>query len=182
MAPRSIRSITDPQDLRALAHPLRLGLLGALRLHGPATASELARRLEVSSGLTSYHLRALAERGFVEDDPGRGNRRERWWRASHDAHAWTVPAAGGVSEGHDLAVEVARVYARRLEQWAEDHAGLDARWREAATSFDRWLSLSPDRLRALAEEVDALLDRYEAEDDGPDAERVGFIFAAHPER
>lgn len=59
----------DAHSLRGLAHPLRIRLLGDLRLHGPATASQLAERLGESSGATSYHLRQLAAYGFVEDAP-----------------------------------------------------------------------------------------------------------------
>src|SRR5688500_20312710 len=59
--------VTDVRALRALAHPLRNRLLGQLRLHGPATASQLGRTVGESSGATSYHLRQLAAYGFVED-------------------------------------------------------------------------------------------------------------------
>ena len=186
---RSVRTLTDPHDLRALAHPLRLQLLGALRLDGPATASSLARRFGVSSGLTSYLLRALGERGFVEDDPGRDGGRERWWRACHDMHDWTVGGeddreaeAGGAEAARALGIEVARIYGRRLEAWAAAAPELDERWRAAVVSFDRWLSLSPARLAALAAEIEAVVDRYADErDDGGDAERIGIVFAAHPD-
>ena len=71
------RGLTGDQ-LRALSHPLRLRMLEVLR-EGPATASALGRRLGESSGATSYHLRALAKAGVVEEDE-RGSKRERWWR------------------------------------------------------------------------------------------------------
>ena len=80
MAP-SFRKLEDAQLLRAMAHPLRLRLIGTLRKDGPATASMLARRLDESSCATSYHLRILAKYGFVEDDAERNRGRERWWRA-----------------------------------------------------------------------------------------------------
>ena len=57
----------DAAQLRALSHPLRLRMLEVLR-EGPATASALGRRLGESSGATSYHLRALAKAGVVEED------------------------------------------------------------------------------------------------------------------
>ena len=188
--PRSVRTITDPQDLRALAHPLRLRLLGALRLDGPATASALARRFDVSSGLTSYHLRALAERGFVEDDPGRGGGRERWWRACHDMHDWHVPApaedpvehAGRVEAARALNVEAARIYGRWLEKVAAAEPDLEDEWRGAAFSTDRWIQLPPERLKRLGEELDELLQRYEEDgSDGDGARRVGILFAAFPD-
>ena len=77
------RPLADQEhvELRAMAHPLRLRLIGALRKEGPATASMLARMLYESSGATSYHLRILAKYGFVEDEHERNRGRERWWRA-----------------------------------------------------------------------------------------------------
>ena len=54
-------------------------MLELLRM-GPSTATMLAREAGESSGATSYHLRELAKAGFVEEDPERGNARDRWWR------------------------------------------------------------------------------------------------------
>src|ERR1044072_8526956 len=70
-------------ELRALAHPLRLQLLHVLHAEGPATASQLGRRLGESSGATSYHLRALHRAGMVEEAEQR-NARERWWRRTSE--------------------------------------------------------------------------------------------------
>jgi DNA-binding transcriptional ArsR family regulator len=78
-SPAGARPI-GPQELKAFTHPLRMAMYTALRDHGPATASLLARRLGESSGQTSYHLRQLERHGFVEDDPDHIGGRERWWR------------------------------------------------------------------------------------------------------
>jgi DNA-binding transcriptional ArsR family regulator len=51
--------------LKALSHPLRVRLLATLRESGPATATELATLLDTDSASTSYHLRVLAQHGFV---------------------------------------------------------------------------------------------------------------------
>ena len=77
---RSVKRL-DPPALKALAHPLRVRILGSLRRTGPATATVLAGRLGESSGLTSYHLRVLAAHDFVVEDTEQGAGRERWWRA-----------------------------------------------------------------------------------------------------
>ncbi|MFT4284363.1 MAG: helix-turn-helix domain-containing protein, partial [Protaetiibacter sp.] len=53
----------DARAVRVLAHPLRSRILGRLRLHGPATATELATELQTNTGATSYHLRALESVG-----------------------------------------------------------------------------------------------------------------------
>src|SRR3954454_12016717 len=86
-APDDDTVVLDPPRLRALAHPLRVRLLGLLRLHGPSTATRLAARVGDSSGSTSYHLRQLAAAGLVAEDPAHagGGGRERWWRAVHSS-------------------------------------------------------------------------------------------------
>ena len=52
-----------PESLRVLAHPLRSRLLAQLRMGGPATATDLAAKLDTNSGATSYHLRKLESVG-----------------------------------------------------------------------------------------------------------------------
>src|ERR1700752_3829026 len=75
----------DLSGLRALSHPVRMRMLGMLRIDGPATATTLAARLGLNTGATSYHLRQLAQHGFVVRETGRGNARDRWWRAAHQS-------------------------------------------------------------------------------------------------
>ena len=84
--PTNIR--LDSAAIRVLAHPLRSRLLSALRLYGPATATELADQLHTNTGATSYHLRKLEAVGLVEDtDEGEGKRRV--WRAARSVSATT---------------------------------------------------------------------------------------------
>lgn len=67
--------------LRAWAHPLRLRMLSLLT--GAAmSAAELARELDVSQALASYHLRQLADAEVVElaEERSRRGGRERRYR------------------------------------------------------------------------------------------------------
>jgi DNA-binding transcriptional ArsR family regulator len=73
------REVLGLEAIRLLAHPLRRRIEQELR-KGPVSATSLARALGESTGLTSYHLRQLAKYGFVEEIPGHGRGRERWWR------------------------------------------------------------------------------------------------------
>jgi DNA-binding transcriptional ArsR family regulator len=66
---------------RTLANPLRRRILSHLQQHREANSTTLARALGESTGTTSYHLRQLAEQGFVEEVPEKSGGRERWWRA-----------------------------------------------------------------------------------------------------
>jgi hypothetical protein len=74
--------ITDPRVMRALAHPARIAIWTHLGLRGPATATECASVAGLSPSACSYHLRALARYGFVEEDPdSAADGRRRPWRA-----------------------------------------------------------------------------------------------------
>src|SRR6185437_11321334 len=72
--------LTDPEVLEALAHPVRLDLLGYLMSNGPATASTCARAVGDTPSNCSYHLRTLAKFGLVGEVPS-ADGRERPWQA-----------------------------------------------------------------------------------------------------
>src|ERR671935_277511 len=74
-------TLTDPRAMRALAHPTRLALLDHLHAVEQATATECAAVVGESPSALSYHLRALAKWGFVEEGEG-GVGRERPWSSA----------------------------------------------------------------------------------------------------
>jgi DNA-binding transcriptional ArsR family regulator len=155
--------VPSPTALRALSHPVRLRMLGMLRTDGPATASRLADRLGLNSGATSYHLRQLAEHGFVVDDPGRGNARERWWRAAHrSTHVpddyGGGPAARDAQQAFSQAIAV--TYASQIQQAVEAEPTLPEQWRPAADFSDWSLRLTPAEARRLLEELHAVVERF----------------------
>ncbi|MGH9243253.1 MAG: helix-turn-helix domain-containing protein [Acidimicrobiales bacterium] len=169
----------DDASVQVLAHPLRLRLLGLLRADGPATATRLAERVDESSGVTSYHLRKLAEAGFVEEDQSRGTKRERWWRASHDATRFSAANFLGDPDAHraSLAIrrEMNRWQQRLVEQWLAEEPDWDKSWADAAGASDALLRLTAAQTKALHEEIFSVVRRYrdnEAPEDDPDAARV----------
>jgi DNA-binding transcriptional ArsR family regulator len=171
--------VTDERALNALAHPLRSRLVVLLRADGPATATRLAERVHESSGVTSYHLRRLADVGLVEEVRDRGTKRERWWRSAYDTTQWTPADFLGDPSAHQTTVswrrEVYRWQWRLLEQWLAEEADWDKAWVDAAGSSDWLLRLTPAQTKALNEEILDVVRRYndnEAPEDDPDAERV----------
>jgi DNA-binding transcriptional ArsR family regulator len=176
----------DRRQLRALAHPLRVRLLGALRTDGPATATTLARTLDTNTGATSYHLRQLADAGLVVEEPDRAGR-QRWWRAAHELSSWRpvdfeddpdASAASDWIQGFGL-----RLLTEEAERWLATRADYSRAWREAASFGDRMLRLTPARLRALADELQDVLRRHDREPDaGEDTEQVVVAVAAFPRR
>jgi DNA-binding transcriptional ArsR family regulator len=180
-----MRTVDDAQVLRAMAHPLRLRLIGTLRRDGPATASMLARRLDESSGATSYHLRVLAKYGFVEDEPERNRGRERWWRAVHQGTAWTLDTddAGLLEADRALGRQLTGEYVRWLERWYEEMPDWDRRWRAAASISDAWFELTPAELRELSDEVQMVFERYAGRRQRrAGTERAMVLFHAFPRR
>ena len=181
----SLHHVEDAKVLRAMAHPLRLRLIGLLRKDGPATASELARRLDESSGLTSYHLRQLERFGFVEDDVERSKGRKRYWRAREEGMEWSIDTddPGLIEANRALGAELIAEYSRWLSRWYAETPDWDRRWRAAAEGLDQWFELTPDELRSLADDVRAVLARYEnRRTRRDDTERSVVLFHAFPER
>jgi DNA-binding transcriptional ArsR family regulator len=156
--------VTDVRALRALAHPLRNRLLGQLRLNGPATASQLGRVVGESSGSTSYHLRQLAEYGFVEEVEGQGTARERWWRARHRMTSWQAADLIAQDGGSEVQDEMTRLqidqHARVLDAWRNQKEALGPEWAAVASLNDHGMRLRPDQARELADELNAVLDRW----------------------
>ena len=165
-------------NLRGIAHPLRVRLLNLLREDGPSTATRLAERTGQSSGATSYHLRQLAQYGFVEEDPTREAGRERWWRATTlttSLQAETYREAPVESEAYLRAV--AAEYADRVDRWLNQVDLLGDAWDEGATLSNWRLKLTPDEAARMLVEMREVIDRYRLDPSGTvagpdDAERV----------
>ena len=154
----------DAESVRALAHPLRVRIVGRLRRTGPATATSLAKALGESSGATSYHLRALARYGFVVEDPGRGRGRERWWRAAQGMTSWRPedfagdPAAEAAEEW--LSGFHARTAMELIDDWSRRRPDADPAWVSAAEQSDYLLTMTPDEVRAMLAEVHEVVLRH----------------------
>jgi DNA-binding transcriptional ArsR family regulator len=165
--------VLEPRMLRGLAHPLRVRLVAELRENGPATASQLAARVGESSGATSYHLRQLAAYGFVADEPGRGNGRERYWRAAHRMLSFDMPEPG--APGHEAGAEylraVARLYAERIIRYADGAESasevLGPEWADTADLSHWMLDLDVTEARALARAFHQLCAPYQHDDENP---------------
>jgi DNA-binding transcriptional ArsR family regulator len=155
----------DAASIRAVAHPLRMRIVGSLRMDGPATASGLAERLGVSSGLTSYHLRALADADFVEDDPDHPAKgRERWWRAAQDMTSWRAGDAGddpdAVAAEDWLAGHTARRAMDWIDGWLARRSDAPPEWQAVSGTSDYLLDVTPDELEALTDQITDLVRPY----------------------
>jgi predicted ArsR family transcriptional regulator len=156
-----------PEQLKALTHPVRVRMLMLLRLEGPATATTLATRLGLNTGATSYHLRQLAQHGFVVDDEERGNGRDRWWKAAHQSTrtAPVAPDDDATQETMDAYMQaVAVVMAENVQRAIEERPHIGAEWHDASTISDWHIRLTPAQARDLLERVVSPIEAAEDTD------------------
>jgi DNA-binding transcriptional ArsR family regulator len=152
----------DAATLRVLAHPMRLTLLRRLRDHGPATARALAAEYGIDSGAASYHLRRLAAGGLIEEDTGRGTRRDRWWRASHPQthHDPAELSAQAQPDSRAYVQALVLSYAEELRRQSAQVSVMPEEWYRASVFADYPLRLDPAGLNELKWELIAVIDRY----------------------
>ncbi|ANK92250.1 MULTISPECIES: ArsR/SmtB family transcription factor [Rhizobium] len=158
------RVVPEPTALKALAHPVRLRMLGMLRIDGPATATQLAVRLGLNSGATSYHLRQLAQYGFIEEAP-HASRRDRWWRASHELTSAPPSEAEGEALDLDMAFNQAALSLQvgQMQQALEEYAELPAEWRRATAADDIIIPMTAEQAEALTKRLsDIILEAMRA--------------------
>jgi DNA-binding transcriptional ArsR family regulator len=186
MAQSNNRTITDPQAMRAMAHPARIEIVEHLSSTGAAvTATEMAALVGLSPSATSYHLRELAKYGLVEQAPSRGDARERVWRST--AAGWSVGSNADepdvrAAEQALVDVYLTRDFARLRDWFAREHEE-PVQWREASALMGQMLLVTAEELRQVNEAVREVLAPYRRRDrvDAPaDARPVAVNYATFP--
>lgn len=182
------KEITDPRELRALTHPVRLSLLEVLATQGPLTATEAGELIGESSTTCSFHFRQLAKYGFVEES-GTGTGRNRPWRLVHLGMTFSDSSQGGAGKSDETAIAatalselfVSRVF-DRFSQWRRVRHSLPAPWQEACGVSESVMYVTPEELRDLRREMTALFarhhDRLLDPRSRPDEARCIEVFAA----
>ncbi|MGW0251588.1 ArsR/SmtB family transcription factor [Nocardia goodfellowii] len=178
------REITDAAALRALAHPLRQRILRALAENGPATSTALGALLGENTGATSYHLRQLAEHGFIEEAPELAKGKERWWRSPpkdlrYRMHGDQSPELRQLLEGlfaQHLAEDIAM-----FQQFEAERAEL-GEWADIMPFSRGAVYATPAEIEEFFEDYLLLLKRFQAthQQNRPGARRVLTRFLAFP--
>lgn len=155
---QGFRHLTDPQTMRALAHPVRLALLESLSVWGPLTATEAGERIGESATTCSFHLRQLASYGFVEEAGG-GKGRARPWRMT--ATGLSMSTTTEEPEADIAALALARMFReRQLDRyrlWLETRGSYPPRWQRAAAETDAVLFLTAAEATELNNDIHALV-------------------------
>ncbi|WP_225228050.1 MULTISPECIES: ArsR/SmtB family transcription factor [Oerskovia] len=152
---------SDPERIRALAHPLRLAILDLLDDEGQATATRCAEVTGESVASCSFHLRMLAKYGFVE--PAERVGREKPWK----------PVGTGRTSRYDpeqpeslrAAGELARIVvdqeAARIAHWIDGAPRQPHEWLLASVMTKSSFWATPAELTELSRELQAITDRFE---------------------
>ncbi|GHE73644.1 ArsR/SmtB family transcription factor [Streptomyces vinaceus] len=192
---REPERITELSRLKAFTNPLRMQLYRLLYAAGTATASQLADQVDQAPSLVSYHLRKLAEHGFVAEATGQStDGRERWWQVAseegwgfRDADFADTPegaaAVGAVTRGIlDTRTAQYRAYLDQTAAWGKA-------WTDAAFSSEWMLDLTPAELAEMSDELESLTRRWRergkaalAIGDTDDREHVAVHFYGFPFR
>ncbi len=150
---------------------------------GPATASQLARRIGESSGSTSYHLRVLERAGVVSEDPALGDGRDRWWRRVE--HLLYIAPEDDV-EGRALSARMRSIMFARDDEarrrFVAAEPDLEEKWRNGSFVGAWYVDLTPQEARELGRRALAMVDELRRRPEGrpEDARRVLVSFSALP--
>jgi len=186
--PENPLRLDNPRMMRALAHPARIAILQHLALDGPATATECAAVAGLSPSACSYHLRALARYGFVEEDPASAaDGRQRPWRARIISMSFDESEPGQPdalrAAGHLLTESMLTRFAEMRAEYLARAGRYQPGWRDVAGWNQDVLHVTLAEAAALRDQIRALLAGYrrlDPADRPPGAHRVHAVLDLLP--
>ncbi|HEY4018030.1 MAG TPA: helix-turn-helix domain-containing protein [Pseudonocardiaceae bacterium] len=176
------RIVRDAQELRVLAHPVRMRIRQALYERGQATATELAELIGESPANCSWHLRQLARYHFVEE-VGDGRGRNRPWRPAAYNLSWGSSDDVGelAAAGDALSSMISEQEFSSLRDWQAWHRIDPPQWQDAAAFVQAVDWLTAEELARLNKTLtDIVARRREGREDParrPEGARRVRIFA-----
>jgi DNA-binding transcriptional ArsR family regulator len=179
------REITDPRAMRALAHPVRLAVLDAMRNEGELTATRAADLLNQSPGNMSWHLQTLAKYGFIVEAEG-AKGRSRPWKIAPGTNKFnpTEAVPGSLDAAERLVITVLDRSFEQLQEWWRQHKDFGDAWFNTSFIKEDTSFLTPAELAEISEQMDQLLSRYDERSDPgqrpADALPVHMVTFAHP--
>ena len=173
--------LTDhPEAMRVLAAPLSLSLHDELRRGGPATAAELARRIQADPDTTQERLRQFEAVGLVTSGEPVADQEQARWHASGKGVFFEIPDdPEGAAAARLLSSAMILRYVDLPRSWvAEDEPELPLDWARAAGLFNAGVTLTPGELRDIQDRLERLLEPFlnrDAADVPADARRVRIL-------
>lgn len=149
------------EALKCMAHPARMRLLGALRVGGVQTVGELSAATGEAPGAVSYHLAQLAKVGLVEKAASPdGDKRKSYWKSCH--HATNVQPDSADADVIDAFSRTAALtYQMAYERFLDVLPTLAQEWAQTCGANDRVLRLTAEETRAMVEDLNAVMHKWE---------------------
>jgi len=160
--------LTEVGEFRALADPVGLDLFDVVRRDGPVSVEEASGRLGIPPDVTLRRLRALADAGLVDQD-GAGS-----WSTEARGIYFEIPDEPEAQRAARALSNTMLVRRDSVAEWVEQvEPGLALEWARATGLFNARISLTPDELRQLQDELERLLEPFANRVEQPaDAARV----------
>jgi DNA-binding transcriptional ArsR family regulator len=178
--------VRDAALMRAMAHPARIAIIDHLQLGESATATELAEIAGLSPSATSYHLRALAKVGLIEEAPSRGDGRERVWRTAirgMDINTDQDSSTSDWAASRELTLLYLDREEARARGWLDRARTEPPEWYAVTMLSSNRLLVTPEEMKALTERVMEIIEPYAAvtrTDAPPDARQVFVTYRTIP--
>lgn len=175
--------ISNPERIRALAHPVRLALLDHLERVEDATATQCAEAVGESVASCSFHLHQLAKYGFIEPAPRRG--RERPWRST-ERSGIDVRPSDAVPGSRRAVAELAGLQVLRQAERVRDYLATlpeeSDEWVQASTVTSSSFWATSDELARLSAHLQTVAAEWFAGREAdpttrPDGARRAHLFA-----
>ena len=149
------------EALKRMAHPARMRLLGALRVGGVQTVGELSAATGEAPGAVSYHLAQLAKVGLVAKAASPdGDKRKSYWKSCH--HATNVQPDSADADVIDAFSRTAALtYQMAYERFLDVLPTLPQEWAQTCGANDRVLRLTAEETRAMVEDLNAVMHKWE---------------------
>ncbi len=149
------------EALKCMAHPARMRLLGALRVGGVQTVGELSAATGEAPGAVSYHLAQLAKVGLVAKAASPdGDKRKSYWKSFH--HATNVQPDSADADVIDAFSRTAALtYQMAYERFLDVLPTLQQEWAQTCGASDRVLRLTAEETRAMVDDLNAVMHKWE---------------------
>lgn len=149
------------EALKCMAHPARMRLLGALRVGGVQTVGELSTATGEAPGAVSYHLAQLAKVGLVAKAASPdGDKRKSYWKSCH--HATNVQPDSADADVIDAFSRTAALtYQMAYERFLDVLPTLPQEWAQTCGANDRVLRLTAEETRAMVEDLNVVMHKWE---------------------
>ena len=148
--------LTEVEELRALADPVRLDLFDLVRRDGPLAVEDACTSFGLPADEASSHLRRLADAGLIDRDAT-----GRWSTEARGIYFEIPDEPESQRAARDLSNTMLVRYGSLPSEWVQRvEPLLDVTWARAAGLFNTRIELAPDELRRLQGDLEHLLEPY----------------------